>query len=486
MTATSATETPPRRSWRFLASPGWIGGILAVLAFTTVCWAVLAPWQFSRHTERGASNAQVAAAVNAESRPVERAAVPDREPDAASTWQPATATGVFEPEHQVYVRLRQDAGGAPASEVVVPLRLPDGTAVLVDRGYVSATDTIKGDAPRCRQLPTGTVTVTGRVQPDQPDPLDRPAQVTDGRTDVLGIDGRRHSRLTGPVRQGFLQLVDGSPAVLTPIGVPQVDEGPFLSYALQWCAFGGMALLAIGFFVVREYRDPRPAESPAAEESAAGVGRRSSVVPADRRPAASNGRRSRRFDRSQLYDRAEATTGTGRTVRERSERPRWAGPAGRAAAENAVTDRHLRKLWMYRGPRSGWSAGRRPRANDCSATGTTGGRPICSIAWSTPSCAPPTSIVAGRSLVSPGVSGCATVGDGTTPTTTTWPGWDWLCSGRPWWPILRWPNRPACWPPGSPTPGRPNRGASRGAGATNIATRRPTARRRFCWRAPGM
>ena len=312
MTATSATETPARRSWRFLASPGWIGGILAALAFATVCWAVLAPWQFSRHAERSAANAQVAAAVNAEPRPVDELLFLDRPPDATSTWQPASATGTFEPEHQVYVRLRQDAGGAPASEILVPLRLADGSVVLIDRGYISAADSIKSATPpTVPTVPTGTVTITGRVQPDQPDPLHRPAQVTDGRTDVLGIDGGAVPGLTGPVRQGFLQLVDGSPGVLTPIGVPQVDEGPFLSYALQWCAFGGMALLAIGFFVVREYRDPRPAESPAAEESAAGIGRRSSVVPADPLPAASNGRRSRRFDRSQLYDRAEAHDGDG-------------------------------------------------------------------------------------------------------------------------------------------------------------------------------
>jgi len=301
VTATSATETPPRRSWRFLASPGWIGGILAALAFATVCWAVLAPWQFSRHAERDASNAQVAAAANAASRPVNELLFTDREPDAASTWQPATATGTFEPQHQVYVRLRQDVGGAPASEIVVPLRLTDGTAVLIDRGYVSATDTVN-DVP-LPSLPTGTVTVTGRVQPDQPDPLDRPAQVTDGRTDVLGIEAAAIPGLAGPVRQGFLQLVDGSPGVLTPIGVPQVDEGPFLSYALQWCAFGGMALLAIGFFVVREYRDPRPAELPGAEESAAGV--QPHAVAADRWSAATAARRSRRFDRSQLYDSAE-------------------------------------------------------------------------------------------------------------------------------------------------------------------------------------
>ncbi len=162
---------------------------------------------------------------------------------------------------------------------------------------------------RWHALPTGTVTVTGRVQPDQPDPLHRAAQTTDGRTEVLGIDAGAIPGLAGPVRPGFLQLVDGSPAVLAPIGVPQVDEGPFLSYALQWCAFGGMALLAIGFFVVREYRDPRPAETPDAQESAAGAVAGPLAAPAGRPAVAPDGHRSRRFDRSQLYDGPEAYDG---------------------------------------------------------------------------------------------------------------------------------------------------------------------------------
>ena len=49
--------------------------------------------------------------------------------------------------------------------------------------------------------------------------------------------------------------------------------------------------------------------------------------------------------------------------------------------------------------------------------------------------------------------------------------------------FARGPGR-AHWPDGSPTPGRPSRVASRGAGATCTAIRRPTARRRSCWRAP--
>ena len=45
--------------------------------------------------------------------------------------------------------------------------------------------------------------------------------------------------------------------MLTPIELPQTDSGPFLSYALQWEAFGVIALIGLGVFIFREFRDPR-------------------------------------------------------------------------------------------------------------------------------------------------------------------------------------------------------------------------------------
>lgn len=273
----SATGAPDRRrSWRFLAAPGWIATIVGTLLFAAACWAVLAPWQFSRNAERSATNTQVQAAAAAVPRPVDALLSTTAPPAPSSTWQPATATGTFEPQLQVWVRLRQDGNGQPASEVVVPLRLADGTALLVDRGYVTVAAVSADFSPPA--LPTGQVTVTGRVQPLQPDPLRRAPKTVDGRTEVLGIDAAGIPGLTGPVMQGFIQLTADSPGVLVPIGMPQTDEGPFLSYALQWCAFGAMALLAMGFFVVREYRDPRPDDDDRPEKAARG------------------------FDRTQLYD----------------------------------------------------------------------------------------------------------------------------------------------------------------------------------------
>jgi hypothetical protein len=42
--------------------------------------------------------------------------------------------------------------------------------------------------------------------------------------------------------------------VLGALPLPQTDSGPFFSYALQWIAFGAMAVLGWLYFTVRELK----------------------------------------------------------------------------------------------------------------------------------------------------------------------------------------------------------------------------------------
>jgi cytochrome oxidase assembly protein ShyY1 len=288
---------------RAILTPAWLGVIALALAFAAASWAVLAPWQFGRNAERAARNAQITAALAAPAVPVADLLPIGSQPAPDSTWRSVTAEGTFIPERQVYVRLRQ-AYSQDASEVVVPFRVSDGSTVLVDRGYALATDLSAGRLPA--GLPAGTVTITGRVSADQPDPSNRPSQTVAGRTEVYGIDS---AVLAGDgARRGFVQLSTGSPGVLIPIPVPDRDSGPFLSYALQWCVFGAVALLAAGVFAYREVTVPvsvgsgvgsvgagtghGTGPSPAAPESSPGAARPAPA--AARRPT---------LEKSQLYDR---------------------------------------------------------------------------------------------------------------------------------------------------------------------------------------
>jgi len=298
---TRADGQRPRRRWAFLASPSWIAVILAVLAFAAACFWVLSPWQFGRNSERSAQNAAIAAAITAPAVPVTDLLSSSGRPPEDVSWRIVTATGQFVPEPQIQVRLRQDGQGQPVSEVIAIFELGDGRSLLVDRGYVSFAD-VQAGVP-IAPLPTGQVTITGRVQAEQVDPSNRPPVVVGGRTEAYAISKAAFGDLasTKDLLDGYIQLTPESPGVLTPIDVPQTDDGPFLSYALQWAAFGVIALIGLCVFIFREAADPRPADDrtePGDPDLAnpAEVSDNSAMVAKPRRRSKDG------FDRSQLYD----------------------------------------------------------------------------------------------------------------------------------------------------------------------------------------
>jgi cytochrome oxidase assembly protein ShyY1 len=304
VTLTAPSAQPPAAAprpsgLRAILTPGWLGVLALAVVFAGACWFVLAPWQYGRHVERVALNEQIASALAADPVPVGELLTTAAGPPAAAEFRLVTATGSYLADEQVFVRLRQ-ANGTSASEVVVPFELTDGTRMLVNRGYFANDSLTAGMRPA--DLPPGQVTVTGRVRPDQPDPLDRPRQTADGRVDVYGISSADLLGSAPGARLGFVQLVAGAPGVLDEIGLPDRDGGPFLSYAVQWAVFGAVALLTAGFFAYREVTDPvdgagyppapSDAAAPATAPHDAGTGR----------PERDGKPRRPKFDKSQLYD----------------------------------------------------------------------------------------------------------------------------------------------------------------------------------------
>ena len=60
-------------------------------------------------------------------------------------------------------------------------------------------------------------------------------------------------------------MVDNQPGGLGVLALPQLDAGPFLSYGIQWIAFGILAPIGLGYFVLSEIRTRRrEAEAPEA------------------------------------------------------------------------------------------------------------------------------------------------------------------------------------------------------------------------------
>jgi cytochrome oxidase assembly protein ShyY1 len=84
---------------------------------------------------------------------------------------------------------------------------------------------------------------------------------------VYSINTGQIATLAGvPLAGSYLQLVEDQPGGLGVIGLPHLDAGPFLSYGIQWIAFGIIAPIGLGYFIYSELRQRR--RERAAQEAA--------------------------------------------------------------------------------------------------------------------------------------------------------------------------------------------------------------------------
>ncbi|KXP00499.1 hypothetical protein AXK58_01630 [Tsukamurella tyrosinosolvens] len=235
--------------------PRWIALAIAAIAFTALCWSVLAPWQLGKNSSTSHRNQQIADSVNAD--PVPAAQVLGGRADVPkdAEWRRVVLTGQYLADKQSLARLRNQ-DGKPAYEVLVPFAANDGATYLVDRGFVRTPT--GGVVPEFAPPPSGTVTVQARVRaPEKTDPARGP-RTEGGYLQVFAIDPAAIGPAQGVTfAPGYLNLDEGQPGGLDPIPLPMLDAGPYLSYGLQWLAFGIMAPLAIGYFVWSEVRRRR-------------------------------------------------------------------------------------------------------------------------------------------------------------------------------------------------------------------------------------
>ncbi|UQS22737.1 SURF1 family protein [Amycolatopsis thermalba] len=240
---------------KFLLRPSWLALVVGVLAFAFACFTLLSPWQFSRNDEREAQNRAIEASLTADPRPLNDVLPPGTAPDANTEWTRVEITGAYLPEHEVVARLRT-VQGQPAFEVLTPFRTTDGQVVLVDRGYLQPDS--RTEVPPYAAPPAGTVTIVARIRADENDPKTRDAFAdasTHGKLQSYSVDSRVVARSSGlDIRGGYFQLDSDQPGVLNALPLPQTDAGPFFSYALQWIAFGIMAIAGLVYFTVREMK----------------------------------------------------------------------------------------------------------------------------------------------------------------------------------------------------------------------------------------
>jgi cytochrome oxidase assembly protein ShyY1 len=241
-----------RRGLAFLLRPGWIALALVVIAFTYLCFMVLAPWQLGKNTRTSRENHQIEYSLNTPPVPLKTLLPQQDSSPSSAQWRRVTATGHYLPDVQVLARLRV-VDGDPAFEVLAPFVVDDGPTVLVDRGYVRPEE--GSHVPPIARAPAGTVTVTARLRDSEPTAAGKDPFLRDGVQQVYSINTEQVAALMKvPLAGSYLQLVDDQPGGLGVIGVPHLDAGPFLSYGIQWISFGILAPIGLGYFVYSEIR----------------------------------------------------------------------------------------------------------------------------------------------------------------------------------------------------------------------------------------
>lgn len=259
--------------WRFMRKARWWFGTIVVLG-AAVVWINLGFWQVRRLHQSEQHNAAVKARMQAQPMPLSEAlarfdfTVPLTAPNSAD-YRRVRVTGRYDPTDEVLLRSRS-LGGHPGFDVLTPLELKNGKALLVNRGWVPYTDSnppLPVAAP-----PSGDVTVTGLLH--DPDPLPTgffkrlsPQDPATGplKKTFYANPQRLQAQMPFPLVGGYVQLLTQAPKqsgqLPVPTSPPQLSNGSHLSYAFQWFAFTAILLVGYGVVLVRKANDPDGTEA---------------------------------------------------------------------------------------------------------------------------------------------------------------------------------------------------------------------------------
>jgi cytochrome oxidase assembly protein ShyY1 len=255
----------------FLFRPKWIA--FHLLVFGTIAVMIwLAFWQLRRLDERRAFNDRVTERIDQPPAPLGEVLTDAGDDPASIEWRQVIVRGTYLPDQVIWFNRSQD--GVAGDNVLTALVTPDGepgtdTSVVVNRGFV----VLGADVPAA---PTGEVELLARVrvpQERQRGELTDAAGGTEPLTEVRRVDlGQLAAQLPAPVAPVYLDLIDSrpelGPADPLPVPPPALDEGPHLSYAVQWFIFATCVLIGWVLAVRRSLRSRQRAITAAADERA--------------------------------------------------------------------------------------------------------------------------------------------------------------------------------------------------------------------------
>lgn len=217
-----------------LLRPRWIVGHL-LAATAVVAFVLLGLWQLRRHDEKVELRDRVEAAAAMPALPISE--VP------AGAFARVVVGGTLDAEFEL--RVLRSHEGESGYEIVTPLVLDDGSAVLVDRGWIP----LDGDLPSAPQTMAGE----GILWPGESGGVPDEFPEFTSRIDPAIVDAFAPYR----VRDEYLILTFQEPDFAEGLQAPEVGEislGPHLGYAGQWFLFTAIVLVGYPLLLRRRVK----------------------------------------------------------------------------------------------------------------------------------------------------------------------------------------------------------------------------------------
>jgi surfeit locus 1 family protein len=220
-------------------------GIALLLA---VLFVRLGFWQIRRLGERRALNAAIAARLASAPAPVEELG------DSSVVFRRAIVAGSPDYDAEI-VFTGRSRNGSPGVYLLTPVRVPGmSAAVLVNRGWVYAPDAATVQQPAWRESRMTFVGYldtlrAGGTAADS-------AQLRRGRRVRTLAAKTIRSVMPYAVADHFLVVTEnGSDRTPARLPLPQLNDGPHVSYAIQWFAFATIAVVGAMVVTLRARRD---------------------------------------------------------------------------------------------------------------------------------------------------------------------------------------------------------------------------------------
>ena len=258
----------PPTDWGFLWRPGWIFSHLFVLA-CVVAFIFLGLWQLSRLHGRRQINHMLAARMESPAVPIQSLVTAHESRDLANKkdYRQVTVTGRYDNARQILIANEQDdnPNPNPGFWLVTPMKLSDGSAVMINRGFIPLDINENGPLTQFAP-PPGTVTVTGLVYPTQRR-TGGPYDPATGRLRRMArVDLERMQRqLPYKIYPVYVDLQTSKPPQRgqypQPVPRPVLNDGPHLNYAGQWFIFATLTVIVYPLLLRRTARNRAAGEA---------------------------------------------------------------------------------------------------------------------------------------------------------------------------------------------------------------------------------